>query len=48
MIIDIAITLIIVGYVAYIVLITRPGTVRRKKNALANLARLYERHRSRK
>lgn len=48
MIVDIAITLIIVGYVVYVVLITRVGTMRRKKNALANLARLYERHRSRK
>jgi hypothetical protein len=47
-IVDIAIVFTIVGYVAYVVLITRAGTVRKKKNALANLARLYERHRSRK
>jgi hypothetical protein len=41
-IVDIAIISIILGYVAYVVLITRAGSIRRKKNALANLEKLYQ------
>jgi hypothetical protein len=44
--IEIAIILTVLGYILYVVLVIRP-TSRKKKNALANLARLYERHRSR-
>lgn len=42
MIVDIAIVFTILSYVVYVVLITRVGTVRKKKNALTNLAKLYQ------
>ena len=42
MIVDIAIVFTILSYVVYVVLITRVGTLRKKKNALTNLARLYQ------
>ena len=42
MIVDIAIVFIILSYVVYVVLITRVGTARKQKNALTNLAKLYQ------
>jgi len=46
--IEIAITLATLGFVLYVILVIRPRSRGKKKNALANLARLHERHRSRK
>jgi hypothetical protein len=49
MILNTAIILIIVGYVAYLILtITRAGAAGKKKRALANLEKLYQLYNSRK
>ena len=42
MIVDIAIVFTILSYAVYVVLITRVGTARKKKTAVANLSKLYQ------
>ena len=44
MIVEIAIVFTILGYIVYVILSIRRGATRKKKNALANLEKLYQRH----
>jgi len=46
--IEVVIIFAALGFILYVMIVIRRRNTGKKKNALANLARLYERHRSRK